>query len=660
VSHLSARAGIVGLMALVATGCTEPRRENVASIEVLPKSGRIWRVGDTLKFTAQTSNIAGDTTTARVEWVSRNPAFVSIASSGLAKSLKKGGSAYIVATAGDKSDSALVEVPLTPCGDVKAQQLAVGQVVNDIGASGFCAADTPGAEYVAIAHNTSLASSSLSTIEVIGQGLGELTFARPSLASRTTFVRPTGLVLAGPKRDWHGEAASREAERTMLSSRVAGAQSWYRNRSMSATRSSVALSRDTVGDLRQVNVSMSASCTATPVLRTARIAAVSSAAIILDDKANPSGGFTDAEYASFAAAFDTVVNPLDTLTFGAPTDLDGNKRVIVLFTRAVNELTPAGSLTYEGGRTMSRDLFPKSSDGVHSACLASNVGEIFYLLVPDPNAQVNGNPNFTHDFVKSQTLVTIAHEYQHMINISRRMYLLNLPASQWMDEVWLHEGLSHMAESLLFHKVSGLPTRSNIDLATIVGTEGAESAFNDDMLGNFFLYDSFVDNTDITSPYHQSDDLDTRGATWTFLRYAADRLGPSDGDLFRRLVNSGLIGLTNLETQLNLSSTALQAMIRDFDVSVYADDFVPAANIYTQPSWNMRTIYAGIDSPGFTWPLTVTALSDNQPVAAGILAGGFTVYRFTAQPGTDSFVRVTGTSGIAMPVAMTMSVIRTK
>ena len=81
------------------------------------------------------------------------------------------------------------------------------------------------------------------------------------------------------------------------------------------------------------------------MLHNARVAAASSAALILDDQTNPSGGFTDAEYASFAAAFDTVVNPLDTQAFGTPTDLDQNSRVIILFTRAVNELTPAGSLT---------------------------------------------------------------------------------------------------------------------------------------------------------------------------------------------------------------------------------------------------------------------------------------------------------------------------
>src|SRR5438067_13905786 len=117
-----------------------------------------------------------------------------------------------------------------------------------------------------------------------------------------------------------------------------------------------------------------------------------------------------------------------------------------------------------------------------------------------------------------------------MINISRRMYLLNLSSDKWMDEVWLHEGLSHMAEALPFLKVSGLATRSNIGLEAVATAGPIRDAFNDYMIGDFFLYDAFVDNSDITSPYRQSDDLQTRGATWAFLRYAADRLGPTDGN----------------------------------------------------------------------------------------------------------------------------------
>jgi hypothetical protein len=261
--------------------------------------------------------------------------------------------------------------------------------------------------------------------------------------------------------------------------------------------------------------------------------------------------------------------------------------------------------------------------------------------------------------VTDQTVVTIAHEYQHMINISRRMYLLNL-TSGWIDEVWLHEGLSHMAEELLFHRASGLPTRANIGLQSIVETDRAADAFNDYMLGNFFLYDAYVEEAESASPYRQSDDLATRGATWSFLRYAADRLGPTDGDLFFRLVNSGQTGLTNLLAQLNLSATDFQALERDFTVSVYADDFVSVSGAYTQPSWNMRSIYPGIGIADFRWPLSVEPLSDNKPIAAAVFAGGSASYRFSTVRSNEAFVYVTGTAGAPMPASMSLTIIRTK
>src|SRR5204863_3007605 len=109
----------------------------------------------------------------------------------------------------------------------------------------------------------------------------------------------------------------------------------------------------------------------------------------------------------------------------------------------------------------------------------SNVAEVFYLAVADPNGAINGNTDFTHDFILSQTPVTIAHEYQHMINFSRRMYLLGFTSDKWSDEVWLQEGLSHEAEELLFHRTSGLATRTNIGLAEI--RNQALKAFTDDM-----------------------------------------------------------------------------------------------------------------------------------------------------------------------------------
>ena len=52
--------------------------------------------------------------------------------------------------------------------------------------------------------------------------------------------------------------------------------------------------------------------------RGARVVAISTQAIVLADTANPTGGFTTADYQRFAARFDTLVYPLDVNNFGGP------------------------------------------------------------------------------------------------------------------------------------------------------------------------------------------------------------------------------------------------------------------------------------------------------------------------------------------------------
>ena len=666
--------------AIVAVGCKSGEHltpdQEAATVSVSPQSARMWVVGDSVQFTVAVTTVSGANGSGLpVNWVSRNPSLVSVSSTGLVKTIKKGDSTYVVATVGDKSDSALVEVPMTPCGSVTRTAVTAGQVVTDIGATGFCAASVPGAEYTVIAFFNSLTSSATASFEVTGLGLSSAaaSSSNASLALRVAFRSPTGLSLSTVprKRDLRGEAAFRSAERIELAPRVAAAQAWYRGRGQRALRNSAP---PAVGSEMTVNTSMSTSCSSR-INHTARVAAVSNGAIILTDSTNPPGGFSDADYASIATTFDTLVAPVDTTTFGSPTDLDGNGRVIILFTRAVNELTPSQSDTYTAGRTMTRDLFPTTAlvnDSRFSTtrsfpCDASNVGEIFYILAPDPTGVVNGNV-FTAGFVDSVAVITIAHEYQHMINYSRRMYLLGLQPSQWADEIWLHEGLSHTAESLVFHEASGLPTRTNIGLPDLTNptNDQAFNAFNLYMIGDFFLNDSYVGAVATTSPYHQGDpvDLSTRGAIWSFLRYAADQSGQTDGvgkaNFFYRLVNSGLLGLTNLETQLGVTGAGMQAMVRDFAVSVYADDWVGVDPRFTQPSWNMRSIYAGFNDPTFYYPLLTTPLTENVASPQTVVAGGFAVFQFASQNGADAFVRAKGPGGSILPVGVTLSIIRTK
>jgi hypothetical protein len=274
-----------------------------------------------------------------------------------------------------------------------------------------------------------------------------------------------------------------------------------------------------VGDLVKVNVNGEDACT-NPTYHVARVEAIGDKAMILADTLNPPNGFTPAQYQSYAAKFDTLIYPLDEGAFGAPTDIDKNGRVGIIFTRAVNELTPANANSYVGGFTYSRDLFPVVANDRAEACAASNQGEFFYALAPDPTGVVNGNKRSTA-FVDSATVPVLAHELQHLINASRRLYV-NTTTEEFEDK-WLDEGLAHIAEELLFYRESGTAPRSNLDVAAIQARAKIVRAFNSDMIGNTSRYHSYLVATSTNSPYAGNDSLSTRGAAWNWLRYLADQ-----------------------------------------------------------------------------------------------------------------------------------------
>ena len=279
-----------------------------------------------------------------------------------------------------------------------------------------------------------------------------------------------------------------------------------------------------VGDIVSLNVNSNEAC-ANPIFRAARVVAIGTHALILNDTLNPKNGFTTADFQRFAARFDTLVYPLDVDNFGAPTDIDKNGKIGILFTRAVNELTAAKSTQYTGGFAFSRDLFPKVGTARAQACAASNEGEYFYLLTPDPSGVINSNVRTT-GFVDSITTSVLAHEFEHLINASRRLYVNSSVA---FEEKWLDEGLAHIAEELLFYRESGLTPRLNLDITRVRSTSTIRSAFNADMLSNASRYRTFLQAPSMSSPYANDDSLSTRGAAWSLLRYSIDRVNANDG-----------------------------------------------------------------------------------------------------------------------------------
>ena len=387
------------------------------------------------------------------------------------------------------------------------------------------------------------------------------------------------------------------------------------------------------GVLKTFNVNANRACD-TPINVQARLVAEGAHVLVYEDVQNPTGGFTTAEYQEIATRFENEVWPVNTNNFGTPTDIDGNGKVIVLYTRAVNQLTPANVGYIIGGFQYARDLFPRTASNGLGACAASNVAEMFYMLVPDPNGSINGNVR-TKAYVKQGTVGIIGHEFQHLINAGRRLHVIR--TSEWEEEVWLNEGLSHIAEELLFIQAAGLPARSNLTIPQVTATAQTVNAFNEYALSNFGRLEEYYADPTSTSPIADNDDLGTRGAIWGFLRYAADRRGGNEQPLWFNLVNSNQTGVDNLSSALGQGT--LLPFLRDYGVAVYTDDAVATTSAYQQPSWNFRSILSHPSFGNGQMQLQTFTLAQGVTTNVSVAGGSQAYIRFGVPAGQTAEIR---------------------
>jgi hypothetical protein len=522
------------------------------------------------------------------------------------------------------------------CSSESAIALQVGEVRTSLAGEGLCLRSDQASKYVVNAFFASTVTSAMTQVGIAGFDITTGSSAASAAAASSSSIAPAaisgidrqttdpslrGLPPAGPL-----DRRFREFERSIPATRMAGArQAMHEERARRATTAAAPLA---VGDLIKLN-GADGGCN-TRVDRVGRVAAITNHAIVVSDTTNPAGGFTDSEFQSIAVTFDTLVDPLDRAAFGDPTDIDQNGHVILFYSRVVNEMTDAGSDAIIEGFFNPRDLFPKTSTAEFEGCAASNFAEMFYLIVPDPAGTIHGNVR-TKDEVKKITISVIGHEYQHLINAARRLYVND---TEDFEEVWLNEGLSHIAEELLFYRVSGLAPRADIDADLITGSQKLVDAFNEYQSSNFGRYELFLDNPTTSAPYSDNDSLATRGAIWSFLRYAADRRATTDGTIWFQLVNSPTVGLANLR---NVFSSDILDWFRDWSMSVYTDDLAQAIpDAFTQPSWDFRSIYPrlGVDK----YPLAVTKLVDGVDTVATLAGGGSWYAEFGARAGALSAI----------------------
>lgn len=280
--------------------------------------------------------------------------------------------------------------------------------------------------------------------------------------------------------------------------------------------------------------------------------------VYVDDAATP-GSITDAMMNDLGARFDDQIYPRDVGAFGAPSDVDGNDRVIILLSPTVNSLTTQ-EIFDQGARIVG---FFFGIDLLHHPVNNpfANNAEIFYSVVPDPAPpRFGAAPMETGDDYVDLIIGVAAHEFEHMISFNWHVCKnkAGCPNQGQQEALWLDEGLAHMAEAINGLEEQNL-LRSGLFLATPQQTT---------LVGG-------------------GNELDERGASYLFVQYMVDRLGE---DVLGRLVrDAGLAGLSGIGNVDAAADMAFVFLFHQWAATLLLDGpDIPNDDVFEMPSLNLR------------------------------------------------------------------------
>ena len=549
----------------------------------------------------------------------------------------------LVATAACSGDSTGPSAPT--CSSALASQLtlAIGAYASiDPASDGGCvtfpanASTVDSAEYLLVAQSTAgtFGESSPFALRTATLGAAPMLLAQlqqPPVASPT----PAGRFDALLRRLGREHAARAAAAR---SGALAGA----------ALRSPTpAPAPPVLGSLRQFTVCANeTSCGAAADFKTvgARVLAVGAHVAIYVDTLAPAGGLNSADIDTLRQVFDTLLYPLDSATFGAVSDLDANGVVIALMTPVVNSLTTKAACTASGGAYIAGFFFPADLDPSAPA-FQTNGGEIFYSIVADPNATLSCAHSASA--IKTGTLGTFVHEFQHMINYAQHTLI---HTGSTPEEGWLDEGLSKYAEEL---------TARRYLQAGDMGTWNR-------LVGNdvFDAY-QYLRATGASPLLIEVDQgtLAEVGASWLFTRYLVDQYGAA---LPGRLVQTTLAGAANVAAQTGhgfdttVTRWALANWVSDLPGFVTPPELSYVSNVQDTTSWHFRTrTFASLHQQDpntfpFAYPLVPTVRAGSTVNLSGTLRSGSGVYvRALQAPGAPAFTLLFNSGGnSALPAAV--------
>lgn len=307
--------------------------------------------------------------------------------------------------------------------------------------------------------------------------------------------------------------------------------------------------------------------------------------------------FTNDQLQALADQFQDVI-PLQREMFGRESDVNGDGRFDVLFTRVVNEMggSSGGIVT---GFFYAIDLFESKKYPV------SNEKEMIFVLVPDPSGEF-GSPVSTSFAVENILKGVLPHEYQHMISFNQH-YFVNGGVSELS---WLNEALSHLSEDLY--------TLDGADDMTGYGLENPARVSS---------YLAAVSNVCFSC----GSSLSQRGGSYLFVKYLYEQAqlnkfpGISSGpELIQALLNTSSRGIDNIIAALfgaGGTDDDFKAVLGNFTLALYFSDSGQVSDDRFQ--------FTGINLRGH--------ISDNR----GTFLSGPAVQQVSSLPFTDT---LTGTS----------------
>ena len=385
---------------------------------------------------------------------------------------------------------------------------------------------------------------------------------------------------------------------------------------------------------------------------TGRVAHISNRAIFVADTANPTGGFTAADYTHFGSVFDDSIYEPQVTYFGAPTDLDDNQRIIVLLTKEVNKRPNIL------GMVVSADFFPRTT------CASSDYGEIYYSRVPDPNGDYGAAYSVADARLDVPAL--IAHEMTHIIQFGRRG---QVSGARDYQALWEMESQATLAEEVIGHRFKQLQTRQNygFDVAwdncpTSQNPNPVGIAWYCDKFQDLALYYGFQSQTtratgapeQCTFVAHMNDTpgVPCRGdrqvyTGWSFLRWLSDHYGDAlggEGQLHRRLIDNTIGGFASIT---GIVGRPIDELLGQWAATLYTDDrYVGVGGLLTLPSWNLYDIEQGLVATARLAPYQHTFSDASRDVS---VRGGSSAYFLVTGSRPATAIRATTQTGGALP-----------